>query len=446
MIKRLILAIVSALLLFFSFLNNTWQIAPPQWYAQWQAGSESRIIGRLVKSRRDGVFSHGALMGYVGPDHTPLAYHDRPHNFQYDAYRRNLPFASFNPYESQNGAQGLVYSLLDPWLPASPTLKLRLFQGGNALLLALVLTAVIMWFHREFGFLSYLGVLVSILLSQWLIVYGRNLFWSTWAFFIPLVMVLYYIDGRRPSASIPAVKLGGVVFTAVFIKCLANGFEFMTTTLVMLATPIIYFAIRDRWSPAPFLKTGTAAVLGSTVAVILSLAILCLQIGMVKGSPRKGVDHILYALEKRTHSSSDKFSPLIIAAQKAATVDVIHAYLNGSFVDLNHWKSRWPSSEPRPDLNIRYIYLLFFLVITSLILYYRTENSPYLNPIQKRPYRGLIVATWFSLLAPLSWFIVFKAHSFVHLHLNFIVWQMPFTLMGAAVSGLVFERRLEPVR
>ena len=38
----------------------------------------------------------------------------------------------------------------------------------------------------------------------------------------------------------------------------------------------------------------------------------------------------------------------------------------------------------------------------------------------------LVLATWFSILAPFSWYIIFKAHSFIHMHMNFIVWQMPF--------------------
>jgi hypothetical protein len=49
----------------------------------------------------------------------------------------------------------------------------------------------------------------------------------------------------------------------------------------------------------------------------------------------------------------------------------------------------------------------------------------------------LVVATWVSILAPLSWFFVFKSHSYIHTHINFVVWQMPFTLFGFATWGVV---------
>jgi hypothetical protein len=45
----------------------------------------------------------------------------------------------------------------------------------------------------------------------------------------------------------------------------------------------------------------------------------------------------------------------------------------------------------------------------------------------------------FSILAPLSWLIIFKAHSYVHTFMNNIVWQMPFTIYGFAVCGLVIQ-------
>ena len=53
-------------------------------------------------------------------------------------------------------------------------------------------------------------------------------------------------------------------------------------------------------------------------------------------------------------------------------------------------------------------------------------------------------ATWFSFLAPLSWFVIFKAHSHCHTHMNFLVWQMPFTILGVALCG-VASRGLFPL-
>lgn len=42
---------------------------------------------------------------------------------------------------------------------------------------------------------------------------------------------------------------------------------------------------------------------------------------------------------------------------------------------------------------------------------------------------------WVSITAPLSWFIIFKGHSYLHTHMNPIVWYMPFMLLGFVLTG-----------
>ena len=52
---------------------------------------------------------------------------------------------------------------------------------------------------------------------------------------------------------------------------------------------------------------------------------------------------------------------------------------------------------------------------------------------QQQQHIALIWTAWFSILAPLSWYVIFKAHSFIHTHMSFLLWQMPFTFFGFAV-------------
>ncbi|MBT7188802.1 MAG: hypothetical protein HN560_03500 [Anaerolineae bacterium] len=52
---------------------------------------------------------------------------------------------------------------------------------------------------------------------------------------------------------------------------------------------------------------------------------------------------------------------------------------------------------------------------------------------------ALLVTAWYSTLAPLSWFVVFKAHAYIHTSLDFLVWQMPFMFFGLALSGYAIQ-------
>ena len=54
-IKIIIFLIVSLLLLFLNFYINLFRVAHKDWFAYHQLDAESYIIGRMVKSRQDGI-------------------------------------------------------------------------------------------------------------------------------------------------------------------------------------------------------------------------------------------------------------------------------------------------------------------------------------------------------------------------------------------------------
>jgi hypothetical protein len=48
-----------------------------------------------------------------------------------------------------------------------------------------------------------------------------------------------------------------------------------------------------------------------------------------------------------------------------------------------------------------------------------------------------------SLAAPLSWFVLGKAHSFVHTHIDMVLWYVPTIPLGCAVVGLSLAQTIE---
>lgn len=52
---------------------------------------------------------------------------------------------------------------------------------------------------------------------------------------------------------------------------------------------------------------------------------------------------------------------------------------------------------------------------------------------------------WFSILSPLSWFVLAKVHSYVHTHINHVLWSMPFILLSMAFSGYIIKNLLVDV-
>jgi hypothetical protein len=448
-IKALSFCIFSVLLLSYGFSSNCWHVAKQQWFVTHQRDSESFVVGRMVKSRQDGILSSAGLTGFgigdnVDPANSSSAIQvqddqdDWPSNiqvqYQYLAYSNGLTFDRYTAYMSQNGGQGMLFSLLDRLIPLSPQTKLAFFYTFASVLSAVALSLIVLWFYTEFGLCVAMFVVSSTVFSQWLTVFGRNLWWSIWAFYLPMIVIMYFLKHNRVRATRHSITFGVLVFISVFLKCLVNGYEYITTTLIMMMVPLVYYSILDKLSTRQFIKGTFVAALGSFLAIFLSLTILCFQIASIKGSVLAGIDHIVFSLMARTHGHAHDFPTSYAASLNSSTVSVIIIYLKGTFFNLNNYLSMSNPFVSWFVFRIRYIYLIvLFLAMSLLILLNRNEH---ISAKQRQNHIALILAAWFSIFAPLSWYIIFKAHSFEHPNINYILWQMPFTLFGFAVCGI----------
>ncbi len=428
--RKIVIWALSILLLFFGFFSNTWRVAEQNWFEKHQKDTEAHIMGRMVKSRQDGIFSAGGLNGWGTAKSTDAEWiPSTALGPQYTAYLYELSFEKFSTYNSQPGGQGMIFSLLDRLIPFSQQTKLRLFYVLTALLSAIALAFIIGWFYEAFGGWVAIFVITSAVLSQWLTVFGKNLWWSSWAFYLPMIVVMYFLKHYRETLDRQLIRFGIVIFIAVSIKCFINGFEYITTTLVMMLVPFIYYVILDKWSRHQFVKWTLAAGLGSGIAIFLSLIMLCFQIGAAKDGFMDGVEHVIWSFGKRTYGEAEDFPPVYAASLNAGTLSVVMTYMNGIFFDFNNYLSVTNEFVSNFLLKIRYYYLIVLFIAMSALLLWRSHAE------RRHHYIALICATWFSILAPLSWFVIFKSHSYIHTHMSFLLWQMPFTLFGFAVFG-----------
>ena len=430
--RKVVLWTVSIGLLFFGFFSNLWHVAEQQWFDTHQRDTESLIIGRMVKSRQDGVFSVGGLTGAGIADIQQKWITSNQIDNQYSAYLNRGSFDKFSPYMSQTGGQGIIFSLLDRLIPLSPQIKLWSFYVLTALLSAIALTAIVGWFYEEFGGWVAIFVLCSAVLSQWLTVFGKNLWWSLWAFYLPMIAVMYFLKRYRETLDQQLIRFGILIAIAVFIKCFINGFEYITTTLVMMMVPFVYYVILDKWSGRQCLKWTLIAGFGSGIAIFFSLIMLCFQIGAAKDGFMDGVAHVIWSFGKRTYANAEDYPPVYAASLEAGTIGVVVTYVNGIFFDLNNYLSNANTFVSDFLLKIRYGYLIVLFMVMSVVLFLRRQK---MIADQRGHYIALIWTTWFSMLAPLSWYVIFKAHSYIHTHMSFLLWQMPFTFFGFAVFG-----------
>ena len=414
--------ILGTLFLLPNFYRNKWGVVEAVRYEDWQSRYDRLVIARLVKTRQEGFLSASGLLG-LG-DVKEWNYLHRTNRRQFNAYINGDNFRTYFVYKSNPGFQGVLYGIFDQILFFNQSTKLKLFRGFTALASALVFGIIVSASIREFGWLSGILILLFAAFSAWTILPAGTIFYNYWSFYLPTLLTAYLLAEADRKNAFESKKIYSIIFITVLMKIVLSGFDFVTTVLVMTTVPFIFFSIYNRWSWKllfeRLIKTGLVLL----AATLTGLLILSLQIDTYTGDVESAGSHIFDRLAIYTIENPAIFGEGDASAQ-TSTLAVAAKYFMIPALAIHFQKM---------TMQILYWHLVLVFLLFSIIFFLRHRLTE-----QVFPNRGiaLIAATWYSLLAPLSWFVIFKKHSFIHTHVNPMVWQMPFTLLGLALCGFV---------
>lgn len=107
-IGRWLLLAVSTVVLYLGFHHNAWHVAHQPWFERHEQGAEGKVVGRMVRSRAEGVLSGGAQLCQVYLDRQRTGYSDEGTSNQYLAYLHQLPYTGTDVHRPQSGDQGLL--------------------------------------------------------------------------------------------------------------------------------------------------------------------------------------------------------------------------------------------------------------------------------------------------------------------------------------------------
>jgi len=419
--------LLTTFILFLGFDRNLLGLVPPQAFATFDKGSESLVIGRLVWTKQSGFFSDGALLG-TG-DAPTLIIAEPEFDHQYKTYLGDGKFDTYMIYKSQSGGQAWFFSLLDSVSPSSPATNIRIFRELTALLTAATLASLILWFSSQFGWATALIVLMTTMISHWLTLYGRNLFYCVWDYFLPMVVALFLLDRESRGRALDERLFYPIIGLLLFLKGFLSGYDFLLPPMGMVATALIYYAVKDKWTLARFIHrlilTGFSCALG----IIASFLVLAAQIGSVTGNFMNGILHIINTMGRRTFGTPLDPSQSIYFAegQKADLYSVIQNIMQKTAITSG--------------IRFTHIFILFAVttLLTLVVLWLRRGKR---DDISKA--RALLITTWVSFLSPLAWLVIFKAHAYYHPFTTAIIWHMPTMFLGYALCGffitLLFKR------
>ncbi len=337
----------------------------------------------------------------------------------YDSSNEQLPSCLLTAYKSQYGLQGRVFRFLGRYIAPEEVISVLylICCMSAALVFSVIVLLAAGRYNKRFA-----GCFFAVFwLSPWIIIFAKNLYWVEFTWFLPMAVGIFadWKIRNTPCRLISYV----LAFLTVLLKCLC-GYEYISTIMMsLIAFLLIDFILavlsNDRKNTALYFRTifviGVMAVAGFVMAILIHAP---LKGG---GSVISGVRNILTQDVLRSSSGADynDFGARYWPSFNSSVWEVLCSYF--------HFSTPVITGIPGS--------LFQLLCVTTLML-------AGCDALRKKSYSGLIrYLVFFG--TTVSWFCLAKSHSYIHIHLNFVLWYFGFVQICLYI---LLEKFLELIR
>jgi hypothetical protein len=443
----------------FSFAQNSLSIVSDKYFREF-GGSEHLVLDGLLNGKITGVLKLGT---FTQPTQSQFNIH-LDASEHYDANSRE---GIFRDYKSQFGFQVYIYHAICKYIGSN----ISLLHFVTAFMMALVIAGFYVGLTREFSIAPALAFSIALLLSPWITVFARNLYWVEFTWFLPSLVVLFF--GRRAlNERTAAYAQYSFLFVAFLLRFLC-GYEY-ATTIVLAAIPVMLLHVLRKNYPLSKFIAHAASICFTAVAAF-SLA-LVIHARSMEGDTLKGLNYIATVAEKRLVSIHSPFELAeMVCKQEEEPENFTSCYNQYSasllanpakvffrYLAMNRflpWLDFYTSitAENKEDLknimlnlNVSHLrtflhsapqsLIVAFVIILINCISFLVFCSAMLTVVCLSRDR-LSLVTLLSLVSSVSWLLIAKGHSYVHTHLNYVLWYILFIPFAAFQITCQWERR-----
>jgi hypothetical protein len=450
-LRLVLIPLLITLAAFLSYNNNAFLVTADKLFVEHDLYSEQYVLdGILHGANQDGHLRMGKYYR-MGLDSRPEI--DNLHMISHQLYSEKNTIGEYRYRTQQFGLQVHVLSFLADYLNSD----VRFLQAFSALLMSLVVGFFYLGIRKEFSEYQAITFCAVLILSPWVVIFAKNLYWIEATWFLPMAITLYF--GRRSFESLyGALVMGFLLFVAVLVKCLC-GYEYLSTIAISTCAPLAYFMVQYRFG----MKRGIqqVAICGFSFILAFSAAISlhAYSLRHVSSTP---ISDIFTRAMARTQSQDTQL--LANDTCKAATNPdqcrkdfVIRETYTRSTLQVTFryfvmphflpWIDRIifnsndkeQLKEAKENLTIKSLLtLLVSISFQSLLFLFSIAASiitfllfiVYCCYLMIKRKDSLSLALFVSVLAPISWFVVAKNHSADHYQLNYVLWYLPYIPFG----------------
>ena len=402
------IAVVTCIVLTAIFWGNLFRFSPALMDPVYDATYEAFVVGRLARAAADGYFNNTDLGVNIDPKN-PLNETDK-YQKQVEYFQRpdlihslGLKWAA---YPSHFALQGYLFAAIDAINPMPRTIRITFYH----LLASLFTAGVLVWMaailRAKFGWAAFAGFLLPCAIEPMFSGLAPSLAWFLGSCLLPIPfgMLLADEDDLRRRRMLLALA-----FLAFLIRFL-SGYEF-TSTVILAAAVACLLTVKER--PDLFrhvLRNASWMVAAGVAAFVVAM--------MLHAAKEGGFAVFAQKAANRMMGNSPSLADELIFGKFEPIGAVISLYLGGNLITLT-----------------KSFGLVLALIAMYAILVLLDERFNWFYGAGRRRLQVLALATLASFAAPLSWFILGKAHSYDHLPFDLAMWYVPTIPFGFAMLG-----------
>lgn len=321
----------------------------------------------------------------------------------FDSNMQPLAKSRIEAYKSQYGLNGKIFRHMARYLEDDQEIAiLNLFC---CLLTALIFALIVLLIFEKYNITMAGCFFVVFWLSPWVVNFARNLYWVEFTWYIPMLIGLF-CSWRIEKKKCRVISYAAT-FLSIFIKCLC-GYEYISVVMMaligfLLVDLIKYIFEKDRNKCRLLLRT---IVIIGVIALGGFFAAICVH------APLKGDGSVIEGIKN-------------IFEQ-----DVLRRTAGGDLNDFH--ESLWPSF----NASIWETYSKYFHFETEVITGITGNIFPLLCVVplciflfdyaKKRLNVEEMAMYIIFFLTSISWFCLAKGHSYIHTHMNYVLWYFGF--------------------
>jgi hypothetical protein len=399
----LLLTVMAAL----SFQKNYFGFADRRFLLDFQTDSEALVLGGIVADDY-ALDKHGANLGFIAKDRVVKSPETIPDAYAFFLGQTAHNTLDFTPYKSNYGIQEVLFSQIHRLFRAN---RLSQLQRVNSVLLAVIVVSLFSLYRRIYDNRFAVIFLITMISSPWIVAFARNLYWVPFLWFLPaLLAAMAYL---KKGVAIRSLLLLAVA-ASVCVKSLA-GYEYLSTITLFACSVFVvapFFRSSNRDWPGNlrmFVLVFVACVSGFVGALLVHAT-------MRGDSILAGLSNILEQdVKRRTYGDPAEFPELLKESLECSPLSVVETYVFA-------WRPpAWLSAQKDYGLLAWLPGGLF-----TALLAFGIFGICYKVATKHATLKRDAVLFAFFFVVPVSWLVLAKAHSCIHVHINYVLWYFGF--------------------